>query len=129
MLPASVLGPGLNDPTAFLHCADLFRTLLDRMGNGFFQINIFARLNCIHQHLFVPVVRRSDHNRVNILLVKQLAVIVKLCGSRADHRGSPVQVGLEHIGYRHHLGTRNAHGLELWETRPNFRGFRKQVPH
>ncbi len=57
------------------------RSFFDRVRHRLFQVHIFARRQCLHCHLHVPVIRRRDEHRINVLV--QHIQIVRMCRGRA----------------------------------------------
>src|SRR3984885_7333239 len=77
--PAALLHPTLQDLLAATHRMGEGGAFFDRVGDGLFQVNVFAGSHCVARDAHVPVVRNSDENRVHVL--GQHFVIVDMGGS------------------------------------------------
>ena len=100
-------------PTALLHAAlqNLFaRTdrarecsaLVHGVGNRLFQIDVLARRQCIDRHLHVPVVRRRNDDRIDILRQHFPIIKVRRCEPLGPLHDS-LAVGPIHVAHSHNL--------------------------
>ena len=67
---------GLPDEIVLLDGAHNGLLLGDRLGQGFFAINILPAPGCLGGHQLMPVVRYRDHHRVDVIAREHLLVIV-----------------------------------------------------
>ena len=72
----------LGDHLVFLRGLHQFSDLVHRVGQRFFAINVLAALDGGHRRHGVTMVRRGDHDRINLLFhrIEQFAKIAELFG-------------------------------------------------
>ena len=72
----------LGDHLVFLRGLHQFADLVHRVGQRFFAINVLAALDGGHRRHGVTMVRRGDHDRINLLFhrIEQFAKIAELFG-------------------------------------------------
>ena len=73
----AVLRSGLDDAFVFSRRIDRDPPFEDIVRDGFFDIDILTRLACHYSHQRVPVVRRRDDDRIDILIVEYMSKIRK----------------------------------------------------
>ena len=86
------LGAGLDDPVVLRGRVDDLAALPDVVGNGLLQVNVLARLAGPHGLQRVPVVRRRDGHRVDVVALQELPVV--------DDRQRIGRAGLDRPGLR-----------------------------
>jgi len=66
----------LKDTARFLD--DLLNqfTFVDRQREWLFAVDVFARVHCFDGNLCVPMIRRSDHDRVDVFSVENLSIVI-----------------------------------------------------
>jgi len=69
----AVLGADLNDFPGLLPGLDDVEALFDGVGQGFFDVDVFAGLERRDGHIVVQVLRRHDIDRVDRLIGQQFA--------------------------------------------------------
>ena len=75
VLPTALLRAGLDHALALLDRGDQRRAFGQRVSDGLFAIHVFAGAHRVDGDRNVPVIRRRDHHRVDILPVEDLAMI------------------------------------------------------
>ena len=71
----TTLGSALDDPVVPLRRPHQLPPLPDVVGYGLLQVDIFARLACPDAHQRMPVVRRGDGHRIDLVVVQELPEI------------------------------------------------------
>ena len=72
---ANALASDLVDAVALLRSGDDLEAFVDRVGHRLFDVDVFACRERVERHLSVPVVRRADKNRIDIISVEYLAIV------------------------------------------------------
>ena len=67
---AALLHADLDDPVAFLRCADDGLPFLELVCERFLNVDVLARLASIDRHRDVPVIRRRDQDRIDIFSIQ-----------------------------------------------------------
>ena len=60
MSPTALLHAALQNLLAGTNCVGERRAFLQSVGDRFFQVDVFARRQCIYRHAHVPVIRGRD---------------------------------------------------------------------
>jgi len=82
----------LDDATGGFAGFDHFEAVGGRMRHGLFAINVFSGVNCIHDNLFVPVVRNRRDQAIDFFVVEEIFVTARSeeIGIASDFAGKRV---------------------------------------
>ena len=97
---------GVHHPAPFAH----------KQGHGLLDVDVLAGGRGQERDRGVPVVRRRDHNRLNILVVEQPAEIGVAFRARAAVGQALLEPGLINVGESHQVNIRLA--LEIVDVLP-----------
>jgi hypothetical protein len=76
VIERAVLAADLQHAAAGLDSVGDFARFLDRVGHRLFEIDVLAVLERGHRVIEMPVIRRADHDDVDVLPRAELAIVV-----------------------------------------------------
>jgi hypothetical protein len=119
LLPVPLLEPDLRDPLVAGDGVDHLPAHLDLVGQRLLAIDVLAGRAGIDEHGAVPVVRRGDQDRVDILALEQLPVVHEGDDVAADLFGDLLEVGPVDVAHGDHgaVGIASQNALHVGAAR------------
>ena len=96
----------LEDPLVVAHCFDHRQSILRIVDHGLFDVEILAGLAGIDGDWRVPVVRRGDDHRVDVVVPKHLAVIRIFLRIAAGEFGRSVPADIIDVAHGRNIDVR-----------------------
>ena len=93
----------LSHPPVAARCFHDLAPFSNHQGKRLLDVDILSGVAGLNTLQRMPVVRRADHHRIDVLQFKQAAIILELPRTASDFPGREIQVGLVEITNRHHF--------------------------
>jgi hypothetical protein len=106
MRTGTPVGAHLHHPLRFVCHPDHPAAFLQRVGEGLLDVDVLARPARVDGLEGVPVVRRGDEDRVDVLVVEKLAVVARGDGLARQFRGPLRPMRLVDVADRHNIDVR-----------------------
>ena len=89
---------------------DHLRPVRVEMDHRLFAVHVLAGLHRVHRDLLVPVIRRADNDRIDILARQNLVVVARGEDVVAPDFFAAREPPVVAVGHRHQLHARHLHG-------------------
>ena len=103
MIPAALLGAGLHDLLRRFDRLHHLGAFGDRVRDGLLDVDVLAGGDRVERDRLVPVIGRADHDRVDLAVVQDAAIVGDLQRGGAGDLGGLEQARLVDVADGHHL--------------------------